>query len=70
MEHLRRESGAVVILNADQVLAGDTSLDITDRAIELFNTMGPEARVPDIDLTLPVTELVTPEAKDEGATQQ
>lgn len=70
MEQLRLESGATLILNADQTLAAAPELDLTDRAIELFDTEGPQVRVPEIDLTLPVTELVTPATQGDGATGQ
>ncbi|MEM9060147.1 MAG: OmpH family outer membrane protein [Pseudomonadota bacterium] len=65
MERLRVEAGADVILNADQVLAADPSLDLTARAVELFDRTGPRPPVPDIDLTLPVSDLVT-SAGDDG----
>lgn len=64
IERLRREVGADVILNADQVLAADPALDLTDRAVSLFDEAGPRPPIPDIDLTLPVRELVAPEADD------
>lgn len=70
MEQLRRESGAMVILNADQVLAAAPDLDLTDRAIELLDTTGPKPWIPEIDLTLPVTELVTPDAGGEASAEQ
>lgn len=70
IEELRIESGATLILNADQVLAAERSLDLTDRAIRLFDSIAPTPAVPVIDLTLPVTELVTPEAKGEDKAQQ
>ena len=70
MEQLRRESGAVIILNADQALAGAPGLDLTDRAIALFDRIGPEPQVPQIDLTLPVTELTQPEGSGEAPAQQ
>lgn len=64
IERLRQEVGADVILNADQVLAADPALDLTDRAVSLFDEAGPKPPIPDIDLTLPVRELVAPEADD------
>ncbi|MEL7469015.1 MAG: OmpH family outer membrane protein [Pseudomonadota bacterium] len=64
IERLRQEVGADVILNADQVLAADPALDLTDRAVSLFDEAGPRPPIPDIDLTLPVRELVAPEADD------
>lgn len=70
IELLRQEAGVTVILNADQSLAAAPELDLTDRAIELFDTRGPKGRVPQIDLTLPVTELVTPATQGEGQTTQ
>ncbi|MGD1926144.1 MAG: OmpH family outer membrane protein [Paracoccaceae bacterium] len=62
IERLRQEVGADVILNAEQVLAADPALDLTDRAVSLFDEAGPRPPIPDIDLTLPVRELVAPEA--------
>lgn len=66
IELLRQESGATIILNADQALAAAPELDLTDRAIQLFDLRGPKGRVPQIDLTLPVTELVTPATRVES----
>ena len=63
MERLRVEAGAVVLLNADQVLAAAPGLDLTDRAVELFDEIASEPAIPRIDLTLPVSELVTPETQ-------
>ena len=70
IEQLRVEAGAVAVLNADQVLAAEGSIDLTDRAIELFDTLGPEPSVPDIDLTFPVTELLTPRPEGGAGVQQ
>ncbi len=66
IEKLRQESGATLILNADQVLAAASAIDLTDRAIELFDTIGPTPQIPQIDLTLPVTELVNPDGNSEN----
>ena len=66
IEKLRQESGATLILNADQVLASEPAIDLTDRAIELFDTIGPRPQIPKIDLTIPVTELVNPDGNSEN----
>lgn len=60
MEQLRRETGATVILNADHALAADPALDLTERAVQLFDAVGPSPTIPDIDLRLPVSDFVTP----------
>lgn len=65
MEQLRRETGATVIMNADQAMAADPALDLTDRAVALFNAIGPSTPIPEIDLTLPVTELISQEKPTE-----
>lgn len=68
LEQLRKETGATVILNADQVMAATPELDLTDRAVALLDLHGPEGTIPQIDLTLPVLELVTP--ADQGDASQ
>ena len=55
MEQLRVESGARVIVNADQVLAADPAIDLTDRAIALFDAEGPSPAIPDIDFSEPLS---------------
>ncbi|MEL7154053.1 MAG: OmpH family outer membrane protein [Pseudomonadota bacterium] len=70
IEQLRIEAGAVAVLNADQVLAAETSIDLTDRAVELFDSIGPKPPVPEIDLNFPVTELVTPRPADEAEAKE
>lgn len=66
MERLRVEAGASVVVGADQVLAVDPSVDLTDRAIALFDAEAPSPPIPEIDLARPLTEpssepLVEPE---------
>ncbi len=56
MERLRVEAGARVVVNAEQVLALDPAVDLTDRAIALFDTDGPSPPVPELDLSAPLTE--------------
>lgn len=56
MERLRVESGARLIVNADQVLAADAAADVTDRAIALFDAEGPLPDIPDLDLSQPLSE--------------
>lgn len=70
MERLRRETGATVILNADHALAADPALDLTERAVQLFDAVGPSPTIPDIDLRLPVSDFVTPVTSgDNGSTE-
>lgn len=66
MEQLRIEAGATAIINADQAMAADPSLDLTERAVELFDTIGPSPPIPQIDLTLPVADLVSPGSQSSG----
>ena len=66
MEQLRIEAGASVIVNADQAMAADPALDLTDRAVELFDRIGPSPPIPQIDLTLPVADLVSPGGQSGG----
>jgi Skp family chaperone for outer membrane proteins len=56
MEQLRLKAGARLIVNADQVLAADQTVDMTDRAIELFDAVGPSPAVPDLDISRPLFE--------------
>jgi Skp family chaperone for outer membrane proteins len=56
MERLRVDAGARLVVNADQVLALDPALDMTDRAVALFDADGPMPEVPGIDLSVPLTE--------------
>ena len=65
LERLRTEHGAAIVLGADQVLAAGPGVDMTDRAIELFNAEGGEIEIPDLDLTAPLV----PPASD-GATSE
>lgn len=59
IERLRIESGARIILNADQVLAADPAIDLTDRAIALMDAEGPSPQLPEIELSGPLFELGT-----------
>lgn len=54
LARLRVEVGAAVIVNSDQVLAMDPSVDVTDRAIALFDAEGPRPLPPDVDLDTPL----------------
>src|SRR5690625_2496082 len=56
IERLREETGASLVLDAEQVLARDDSVDVTDRAIALFDSEGPAPEVPEIDLSAPLLE--------------
>jgi Skp family chaperone for outer membrane proteins len=56
MERLRVEAGARVVVNADQVLAADVAIDLTDRAIALFDAEGPSPDIPELDLSRPLFE--------------
>jgi Skp family chaperone for outer membrane proteins len=64
MERLRIEAGARVIVNADQVLAADPAIDLTERAVALFDAEGPMPAIPEIDLSRP---LVEPQPEPPGA---
>ncbi len=64
LEELRRETGADVVVNADQVLAVGPGLDATARAVELFNKIAPPPVIPEIDMNLP---LIVPEDGETGA---
>lgn len=55
MERLRTEAGASAILNAEQALAYDPAIDLTERAIELFDAEGPSPAPPAIDLSQPLS---------------
>jgi Skp family chaperone for outer membrane proteins len=71
MERLRVETGASIVLNADQVLAMDAARDLTDRAITLFDAEGPSPPLPDINLSaplLPPEEPAPPEPGDKPGT--
>ena len=54
IERLRVEAGASLVVGADQVLAADPAVDLTDRAIALFDAEGPSPAIPDLDLSLPL----------------
>lgn len=56
LERLRVEAGAAVVLSADQVLAMEPAIDLTDRAIALFDAEGPAPAPPEIDLSAPLFE--------------
>lgn len=54
LEKLRIEAGVEVILNADQILAADDRVDLTARAIEMFNDEGGTIEVPVMDFSTPL----------------
>ena len=56
MERLRIDAGARLVVNADQALAADPAIDLTDRAIALFDAEGPSPAIPDVDLSRPLSE--------------
>ena len=64
IERLRLEVGASVVLDADNVLAADGAIEMTDRAIALFDAEGPSPTLPEIDLSGP---LLPPAGDDEAA---
>ena len=49
LDEVRAEHGASVILNADQVLTSDPSLDVTDEMIAKFNATVAQPTIPDLD---------------------
>ena len=53
LEMLRTEAGARIVLNTEQILAADPALDMTRRAIELYDTEGPPPVMPEVNLSLP-----------------
>lgn len=61
IERLREETGASLVLDAEQVLARDDAIDVTDRAIALFDSEGPAPEVPELDLSTPLLEPQAPE---------
>jgi Skp family chaperone for outer membrane proteins len=56
IERLRVEAGAKLVVNAEQVLAADPSVDLTDRAIALFDAEGPSPAIPELDFSRPLFE--------------
>lgn len=62
LERLRVDAGAMVVLNAEQVLALDPALDLTDRAIVLLDQQGPAPSIPEFDLSVPLT--ASPDTSD------
>ena len=70
LEQLRVEAGVEVILNSDQVLAQDSAVDLTDRAIALFNSEGPWPKPPEIDLSVPLVQPPADGTGDGAETQQ
>lgn len=56
IERLRVDVGAQVVINADQTLAADPSIDLTDRAVALLDAEGPSPAIPDLDLSHPISE--------------
>src|SRR5690625_4067973 len=63
IERLREETGASLVLDAEQVLARDDAIDVTDRAIALFGSEGPAPEVPELDLSAPLLEPQAPESE-------
>lgn len=70
LEMLRIEAGAQIVLNAEQVLAADAGLDMTSRAIELYDQEGPPPVMPEIDLTLPMPDAVDARPDPAGQSEQ
>lgn len=64
IERLRAETGADIVLDSAQVLAVDDAIDMTDRAIALFDQYGPSPPLPEIDISGP---LLPPPAADAAA---
>lgn len=60
LEEVRVAHGANVILNADQVLALDPALDVTDEAIARFNSDVPPPEIPDPGTINPDPDGVAP----------
>ncbi|MEM0988500.1 MAG: OmpH family outer membrane protein [Pseudomonadota bacterium] len=54
LEQLRQEAGVRIIIDADAVFAADPSLDLTDRAIALYDAIGPRPAPPVVDLETPL----------------
>ena len=54
LEQVRIEVGARIILDADQVITADPTLDLTDKLINLVDQEVPRAEIPDIDLSEPI----------------
>jgi outer membrane protein len=67
LEEVREAHGASVILNADQALAADPALDVTDEAIARFNDSVPAPQLPDLESILAMP-LPVPSGDDSGAT--
>lgn len=53
---LRNESGARVILPADNVLDWDPEVDLTDRLITLINASITDVDIPEMDFSTPILE--------------
>lgn len=49
MEEVRSARGASIILNAEQVLAADPAVDVTDEVIARVNASVPTPAIPDLD---------------------
>jgi len=60
LERLRVEVGVSVIVNADRVLALDPTMDLTDRAIALYDAVGPRPSAPEVDLSAPLMPFAAP----------
>lgn len=70
LEQVRREAGADVIMNGDQLLASAPGIDATARAIQMFDTMAPPPVIPDINMDLPlITADEEPESPPEPSEQ-
>ena len=54
LEKLRVESGAAIVVSADQVLAARPGIDLTGRAIELLDAEGAIVTIPEFDLSAPL----------------
>lgn len=54
LEKVRVEAGIEIVINADQVLAAPSTLDLTARVVEVFNREGPRPAVPSFDLDAPL----------------
>ena len=70
IEALRQETGARLILDAETVLAAAPGTDLTERAIELYNTAGPRPEVPRIDLSQPILQPAAQPGGTQPAPQQ
>ncbi|MEM1300663.1 MAG: OmpH family outer membrane protein [Pseudomonadota bacterium] len=65
LEQVRVARGASLVLNADQILAADAGVDVTEELIALMDAEGPRPLPPKIDLSLPL--LPPPDASADSA---